>query len=358
MTRSVLHVLGPSTGGIRRHVATLADGLEDRGWTTSVAGPPGVMDGLRAGQVDVPVSNRPSVAGLRSLRALARDADVVHAHGLTAGWWSWLAGTGDRLVLTVHNLVLREASGRATPILRAAEGLLPGRAAQTIVISEEMRRRFDPSGADPTITLIPPVGPVPVVTRSPGEVRAELGIHPHAPLVVLVGRLHPQKDIGTLIDAVASLPTGTEVVVVGDGPERARLTQRVAELGLSERVHLVGARTDATNYQAAADVVVMCSIWEGFGLVVAEALALGRPVVATAVGPVPSMVIDGETGRLVPPSDPPALAAAITDLLRNPEDAQIMGRAGAKLVEPHFDIPALIARVEDIYDLVTKPVPA
>jgi len=357
VTGSVLHVLGPSAGGIRRHVATLADGLEQRGWQVAVAGPAGVMDGLRSGLVTVPVRTRPSVRGVRTLRALAREVDVVHAHGLTAGWWAWFAGVGDRLVVTVHNLVLPEVSGRATPVLRRAEGLLPGRAAQTIVISEEMRRRFDPKGSDRTITLIPPVGPAPIVTRSTVEVRAELGLEPDASLVVLVGRLHPQKDIGSLISAVTSLPSSAQVVVVGDGPERERLADQIATLGLGGRVRLLGERTDAADYLAAADVVVMCSIWEGFGLVVAEALALGRPVVATAVGPVPTMVVDGETGRLVPPSDPVALGAAINDLLTRPEDAVAMGRAGAKLVVPHFDAPALIARVEDVYDLVTKPVP-
>jgi len=358
MNRSVLHVLGPSAGGIRRHVATLAEGQEQQGWTVTVAGPKGVMDGLGVDQVTVPVRNRPSLGGLHDLRVLARQVDIVHAHGLTAGWWSWSAGAGDHLVVTVHNLVLPEVSGRATPLLRIAEGWLPGRAAETIVISDEMRRRFDPAGTDPTITLIPPVGPAPIVSRSTADVRRELALPPDAPLVVLVGRLHPQKDIGSLIEAVPLLASSAQVVVVGDGPDRARLTQQINTLGLTHRVRLLGERTDAADFMAAADVVVMCSIWEGFGLVVAEALALGRPVVATSVGPVPSMVVDGKTGRLVPPSDPIALGAAITDLLTRPEDAMAMGRAGAKLVEPHFDAPALIARVEDVYDLVMKPVSA
>lgn len=353
MTRRVLEVLGPSTGGIRRHVAVLADGLERRGWSVTVAGPAGVLDGLRSDLEPVPVSLGPRApAAVRSLRPLVREADVVHAHGLTAGWVARAAGAGPKLVVTVHNLVLDAASGRTAPLLRRLEAWLPARARQTIVISPAMRDRFAVGGG--SLHLVPPVGPIPAVSRPAADVRAELGVGLHDPLVVLVGRLHPQKDIGTLIEAAARLDSGVQVVVAGEGPQRPELEARIRRLGLGGRVRLLGARTDAADLQAAADVVVMCSIWEGFGLVVAEALHLGRPVVATAVGPVPSMVVDGETGRLVPPSDPEALAAAIGDLLADPARAAELGRAGAKLVAPHFDTDALVRRVEEVYELVTE----
>jgi glycosyltransferase involved in cell wall biosynthesis len=355
MSRRVLEVLGPSTGGIRRHVAVLADGLERQGWVVTVAGPAGVLDGLRAGLVPVPVALGPSaVAAIRSLRPMVRDADVVHAHGLTAGWTAWAAGAGPKLVVTVHNVVLDAASGRAAPLLRRLEAWLPGRARQTIVISPDMRQHLARRARPGTMHLVPPVGPTPSAERSADEVRAELGLAPSEPLVVLVGRLHPQKDIATLIEAAALLDPAVQVVVVGEGPQRTDLEDRIDALGLRHRVRLIGARDRAADYQAAADVVVMCSVWEGFGLVVAEALHLGRPVVATTVGPVPEMVIDGVTGRLVAPSDPPGLASAITDLLADPVRAADLGRAGAKLVAPHFDTDALVRRVEEVYELVTE----
>lgn len=354
MSARVLEVLGPSAGGIRRHVAVLSDGLERRGWEVTVAGPAGVLDGLRAGSVPVPVALGPSAPrAVRALRPLVASADVVHAHGLTAGWVAWAAGAGPKLVVTVHNLVLDEAAGRLAPLLRALEGWLPGRARETIVISPEMRDHLAARSSAP-LHLVPPVGPVPVARRLAAEVRSELGIGPQERLVVLVGRLHPQKDIATLVEAATRLAPDVRVVVVGEGPQRAELEARIARLGLAHRVQLVGARADAADHMAAADVVVMCSIWEGFGLVVAEALALRRPVVATAVGPVPEMVVDGETGRLVPPSDPEALAAAITDLLADPDRAAELGRAGAKLVAPHFDTDALVRQVEEVYELVTE----
>ncbi len=355
MSRRVLEVLGPSSGGIRRHVAVLADELEQRGWAVTAAGPAGVLDGLRTNLSAVQVALGPGAVGAaRSLRPLVREADVVHAHGLTAGWVAWAAGAGPKLVVTVHNLVLDEAAGATAPLLRRLEGLLPARAREVIVISPQMRARFVGRTASESLHLVPPVGPTPVVHRSAADVRAELELGHTAPLVVLVGRLHPQKDVATLVEATARLDPGVQVVVVGEGPQRAELEDRIGALGLGSRVHLIGARDNAADYQAAADVVVMCSIWEGFGLVVAEALHLGRPVVATAVGPVPSMVLDGQTGRLVPPSDPVALASAIADLLADRGRAAEMGRAGAKLVAPHFDTDALVRRVEEVYELVIE----
>jgi glycosyltransferase involved in cell wall biosynthesis len=355
VSRQVLEVLGPSTGGIRRHVSVLADGLEQRGWEVTVAGPAGVLDGLRQGLVPVPVTLGPStVAAVRALRPMVREADVVHAHGLTAGWVAWAAGAGPKLVVTVHNVVLDAAAGRSAPLLRRLEAWLPGRARQTIVISRDMCRHFEHRARPGTLHLVPPVGPTPSAERPAAEVRAELGIGPAEPLVVLVGRLHPQKDIATLIEATAHLDPAVRVVVVGEGPQRADLESCIAASGLGERVRLIGARDRAADYQAAADVVVMCSVWEGFGLVVAEALHLARPVVATAVGPLPEMVIDGETGRLVPPSEPLALASAITDVLADPARAAGLGRSGAKLVAPHFDTDALVRRVEEVYELVTE----
>jgi glycosyltransferase involved in cell wall biosynthesis len=348
-------VVGASAGGIRRHVATLAGGLEARGHHVTVAAPPQVMDELWPAAVEVPTTGaRSAPAAIRRLRPLVRQAEVVHAHGLTAGWLAWAAGAGNKLVVTVHNLVLDEAAGPSAGVLRRLEGWLPGRARETIVISTPMRERFDPSGANPHLHLIPPVAPTPVVTRSRDDVRRELAVPDGVPLLVLVGRLHPQKDIPTLLDAVARLSRPLHVAIVGDGPLRTELARRITTDGLADRVELVGEKPDSANYLAAADVAVMCSIWEGFGLVVAEALWLGRPLVATDVGPVSTMVVDGRTGLLVPPSDPAALAAGIDAVLADPAHAAKLGQAGAKLVAPHFDTGALIARVEDVYDLVTK----
>ncbi|MCU1453570.1 MAG: glycosyl transferase, group 1 [Acidimicrobiales bacterium] len=350
----MLQLLGPSAGGIRRHVASLSDGLEARGWTVEVAGPPGVMDGLRPQDHDLVVPrNQHAVGAWRELARLVHGVDVVHAHGLTVGWVAALVVRRPPLVVTVHNLVLREAEGRAAQALRRLEGRLPARVDRTIVISDEMARRFQGVPGADRITVIPPAGPVPSVRRPAAAVRAELEVPDGVPLVVLVGRLHPQKDVGSLLEATRMLlDRGVElrVAVVGDGPEGDALRRRAADLRLDEVVRFTGARDDASDFLAAADVVAMCSIWEGFGLVVSEALQLGRPLVATAVGPVPRMVIDGETGRLVPPSRPNRLADVIGELLDDPAAARQLGAQGAAHIAATFSADALIDRVVGVYD--------
>lgn len=352
-TGRVLQVLGPSSGGIRRHVAALAEGLTDRGWTVEVAGPAGVMEGLRPLDHPVAISRNPraAVRSIRTLQRVSRSFDLVHAHGLTVGWVAGLMPRRPPLVVTVHNLVLDEAEGRLAPLLRQLEDRVPARADALIAVSDQIARRFSGLRGADHIVVVPPVGPA----RRPGEaahIRRDLGIGPSTPLVVLVGRLHPQKDVGTLLEATVAIRAhhpDLVVAVAGDGPQRAALERRATELGLDTTVRFLGARDDPADLMAAADVVVMCSLWESYGFVVAEALGLGRPLVATAVGPVPDMVIDGVTGRLVPPSDPPALAVATLDLLDHPDIAADLGSAAARHLAATLDAGALMDRVEAVY---------
>lgn len=360
----VLQVLGPSTGGIRRHVAVLARQLPARGWEVDVAGPAGVMSGLGIDQHAVDehavhehtVDIRPSPAAVpgavRRLRPLVQDATLVHAHGLTAGWVASLVPDCPPLVVTVHNLVLDEAAGRAAPALRWAESRLPRRADRIIAISDEVARRFTGLPGADRIDVVAPVGPEPEPDEARDVTRARLGVTGADPLVVLVGRLHPQKDIGTFLAAAARVReriSSARFAVVGEGPESHALQAQAEQLGLKAALVFTGPRPHAANEMAAADVVVCSSLWESFGLVVAEALQLGRPVAATAVGRIPEMVIDGQTGRLVPPRDAEALAAAIGDLLASPKLAARLAHAGQARVRERFGPQGLVDAVVASY---------
>lgn len=329
MTR-VLQLLGPSTGGIRRHVAFLAEQLEGRGWSSPVAGPDGP-------DARVPVGGIRTVAAARAaLAAAAESADLVHAHGLKAGWIAATLRFRPPLVVSVHNLVLDEAAGVAAPALRLLEGRLPGRADATIAVSEEVARRFTGLPGAGRITVVPPAGPPPVPTRSAADVRADLGIADGERLLVTAARLHPQKGLDVLADAVARLD-GVRAVVFGEGPSRPA--------GLE----LAGPRPSIADELAAADVVVIPSRWESGPLVLFEAMQLGRPVVTTAVGAAPELVLDGETGRIVPVGDAAALAAAIEATLADPEGARAMAEAGRRRVAERFGAAALVGAVEAVY---------
>lgn len=277
----MLEILGPSTGGIRQVVGALALELAERGWDVRTIGPAGVLDGL-VGQ--------DAVLGQRNLWRLARDADIVHAHGLTVAWRS--VGLHP-LVTTVHNVVL----GR-NPVLRALERRVPGD--RLIATSRQVATRF-PGRA---VVVIPPAGPVPRPQRSASEVRAAYGIAPGERLVVTVARLHPQKDLPTLFAAIGELG-GVRLLVVGTGPEEATL-RAVAPANVS----FAGQLDSAADELAAADLVVISSRWESGPLVLFEALQLGRPVVSTAVGAAPDVL-----EHVVPVGDAAALRVAVVDAL-------------------------------------------
>lgn len=354
MPDRALLVLGPSAGGIRRHVAALRDGLRDLGWTVRTAGPAGVLDGLGGLDHVVPIASSPPAVlrSARAIRALAGEVDVVHAHGLTAGLCTAAAGVHPRL-MTIHNVVLEDTAGRAAPLLRVLERRLPGWMDRTIAVSAEIASRFD--GAT-SMVVIPPAGPMPVPTRDAATVRRDLGIG-DAPLVTTVARLNPQKDLPTLLAAARLvLDERPEVrfVVVGGGPAEDEVRAEHARLGLGDAVQLLGARPSAADELAAADVFALSSMWEGSPLSVAEALLLSRPVAVTAVGAVPEVVEDGVTGRLVPPRSPDALARAILDLIADPAGAARLAAAGHAVALARFAPETLVRAVAEQYQDVRR----
>ena len=358
---TVLQVLGPSAGGIRRHVACLAEGLRGRGWEVRTVGPAGVLDGVGRldGVVDVPSGLAPRSVW-RARRQLAeeiRDADVIHAHGLKAGWLATTLRQGVPVVVTVHNLVLDEVAGRTAVFLRLLEGRLVRRAARTIAVSDQIATRFAGLPGADRVVVIPPLSPPPEPGRSADEVRKSLGVLDGERLVVSVGRFHPQKDLPTLVRAFELLRgrrDDVRLALVGSGPAVAEIEQLVGSLGLAGAVALPGYSENGADELAAADVVAMSSLWEGTPVVLAEALRLERPVVATAVGGVPALVEDGVTGRLVPPSDPEALAGAIADLLADPDGAAALARAGRDRVEQTLGADALLPEIEAAYRAVLR----
>jgi glycosyltransferase involved in cell wall biosynthesis len=332
-----------------------------------VAGPEGVLDGIRPIDVVVPIPTSLQPDGLlraarRLRKALARvsGVEIVHAHGLKAGWLAVVSRRGRRrppVVVTVHNLILDETSGRAARIMRVLERAVFRRADALVAVSPEVGGYVQQHTSRP-VRVIRPVGPAPVAVRPAAEVRERLGARPGQPLVVCVARLHPQKGLPTLIEAAELLVAagvGLRVAVVGEGPLAADLTALIHQKGLDATVALVGPSDNAPDELAVADVVAIPSVWESGPLVLAEALELGRPVVATPVGLVPEVVREGESGRIVPVGDARALAAAISGLLADPTGAAVMAEAGRQAVERVWGADALVQATEALYrDLLAR----
>jgi glycosyltransferase involved in cell wall biosynthesis len=218
--------------------------------------------------------------------------------------------------------------------------------------AEHLERGIGRAGQYFTIPSGVPTDRIRAEAPSRGEARRALGLDAGAFVVTGVGRLVPVKGFDLLVDAlpalVAAVPE-THVVLIGDGPERAALERRAADLGVGERLHLLGARTDVARCLSATDVLAAPSRNEGMGRVLVEAMALGIPVVAAAVGGIPDVIVDGECGRLVPPDDAAALAAALADLGRDRALASALGAAAVSRAE-RFSLAMGERRLLELYE--------
>jgi glycosyltransferase involved in cell wall biosynthesis len=158
--------------------------------------------------------------------------------------------------------------------------------------------------------------------------------------------LRAEKAYDLLIAAAARLP-GAHVLIAGFGEERERLEAQIAAEGLEGRVRLLGHRADVPDLVRAFDVAVCCSDFEGMPVSVLEYMEAGLPVVATRVGGLPDLV--GGEGLLVPPRDPDALAAALAELLADPERRRAMGDRARERRRAEFGLDTMIRRIEDVY---------
>jgi glycosyltransferase involved in cell wall biosynthesis len=187
----------------------------------------------------------------------------------------------------------------------------------------------------------------------PVDAHAAFWLPAGAPLVGNVAALAPHKGqrylIAAAADVVRRVPD-TRFLIVGDGELRPSLERQAKDLGLERHVTLAGFRDDALGLMKSFDIVVMSSITEGLGSSVLEAMACGKPVVATLAGGLPEAVVHEETGLLVPPRDSEALAAAILRLLEQPTLGDALGRAGRARVERQFSIEQLVTRTAQVYE--------
>lgn len=325
-TGAVALVLASSTGGVGQHVASLVRGLVAAGCDVLVCGPAATDElfgfaaaGAAFEPVEIPANPGPGDSGaVRTLRrALAeRDLDVVHAHGLRAGFVAALARPAAPLVVTLHNTVLAKGlRGQASALV---ERIVARTATLVLGASDDLVERATAVGARDARLSAVAAPAMAEPKRSRTAVRAEFRVAPDAPLIVSVGRLHPQKRYDVLVDAAARWRTrqpAPVVVIAGSGPSYMPIAQRASERHAP--VHLLGHRTDVPDLLRAADLAVITSDWEARQLFAQEALTAGLPLVATAVGGLPGLV--GDAAVLVPPGDVDAIDAAVTALLDDPE---------------------------------------
>jgi len=348
-------------GGAERVLLTLLAHLDRSRWDPVLAhtGPGGIqqlIDGV--GELDIPHWPVPplpeGMAGMRRVPDLARalrgrGVDVLHAqltwplgckYPLAAG----VLGRIPAVVATVHAFP-KFTMTRPTELQQRMLGGLVGR---YVAVSDDLRSRlmgrmpWPPERIDCVHNGVETGAPA--APRDPA-LRALLSGGSDLPVVLAASRLERGKGMDVLLQAAAQAP-GACFAIAGEGSQRRVLSARIAELGLQDRVRLLGWREDLRALLAAADVFVQSSFHEGLSLAVLEAMAAGRPVVATDAGG----TRDGVTGMLVPTGDPGALAAALTALIADPGRCGAMGVAGAARARAEFSAQRMTAAITAIYD--------
>jgi glycosyltransferase involved in cell wall biosynthesis len=359
MARRLLIASQPLDAGVPNHILNLVSSLDPERWTLDVACPRQSLlwrrlEGRESVRLHAIQPHRdPSPADLLTLATLlrlARQADVVHAHSAKAGFLARLAavvrGRRRNCVFTPHGWSFWSAQGRRA----AFYGALERRAArwcEAIValsgferdsglaarVGDRAQYRVIPNGVDTTRFA---AEPAPV----PGR-------------VVMVGRLAAPKRHDLALHALARLSNRNSdamLQVVGGGPRREKIVALADELGLPDRVRLLGARDDVPELLSRAACLVLVSDYEGCPLSVIEAMAAGVPVIASRVGGLTELVDHGVTGLLVPHDDPDALAAAVGELLADPERARRLGRAGRERARELYSIERMVAATVALYD--------
>jgi len=364
-------------GGPAIHTILLTAGLNDQRFeSTLVTGVEGRYEGnmldLAAAKGVKPIiipqlrRNVDPIGGLVTLFKLYRlmrrqKPHIVHTHTATAGLLGRLAARLAGVPVIVHTFHGHVLRGYFGPIL--SEGLvwmerfLARLSDRIVTVSEGQRRELAGYGVAPLekITVVPlgfELESLLACESHRGELRRELGLADDNKLVGIVARLVPIKNHRLFLQAaqvVAEAVPQARFLVVGDGELREELEAYACDLGLDGKILFTGWRRDLARLYADLDVVALTSINEGTPVSLIEALAAGVPVVATAVGGVPDVVVEGGTGYLVEVGDVKGMAAAIIELLRNPERAKEMGMAGRKAVYPKFSAQTLIANVEGLY---------
>lgn len=289
------------------------------------------------------------------LTSLIRElrADVVHCHLGTMNLYGCLAArcSGRPVIAHVHGLPHDLDRPRRRWVQRQA-----WRAAdRVVVVSDYLGRVLGAMGAPKhkLVTIANGVKPEEFAARRERpHLKRALGVPETAPVMAVLSRLEVEKGVDLALDClkhVGRLLPSASLLIAGDGSQLSALQAKVKTLEMNRSVRFLGCVDDVAPVLGAADVVLVPARSEGFSLAAVEAMAAGRPVIAWDHQGPKEIVVDGETGRLVPAFDVPAMAEAVVDVLSDEAAGRAMGRAGYARVARYYDADSMVARFESLY---------
>jgi len=357
--------------GSERHLLMLLTGLRKRGIEASmlvledpVRSPEAFYAALTKRSIPfeiVPIHGHLDPGLTQRLAHILRSQapDVVHTHLIHGDLYGLRAARQAGFPATIssrHN----DNPFRRNPVVKMAIRAAMHRADRVIAISAALADFVTQTEGVPAekVTVIryglePRSYPPDAVAQAHTRLKLPLEV----PVVGFFGRLIAQKGVDVLLEAFTRLRPAhpdARLIIVGDGDQRDNLETQAAALGLETCVTFTGWVDDAAVLMLGCDVIAMPSRWEGFGLVALEAMNARRPLVASQVSALPEIVVEGETGRLVPPDDPEQLAKAIGGLLAAPDQARAMAEAGYARLVDKFGVEQMVEQTVAVYRQVSS----
>lgn len=351
--------------GAEEYMLMLAKGLDQRYFRAHIACPHALAERLRPdvpGHVELIPTELTEPWQARSLMRLGavlrkRRIDILHSHMFFSSLLATPVGWCCRTPLIIEGAHGREAWRRGWKDRYYVDRFIGRMVDAYIAVSDANARYLVEVKRYPAekISVIHPASDV--ASFDPGRIppaglRESIGIGPTDPILLVMGRLEPQKGHRVLLDvmpAVRSQFPTVRIVCAGDGVLRQTLEAQSRALGLEDTVRFVGYRSDIRDWLAAAEFTVLPSFWEGLPIAPIESLAAGRTVVATAVDGTPDIVVHGKTGLTVPPDDPAALSKAICTMLRDADLRHRLAACGRQWAVDHFSVETLVRKTERLY---------
>lgn len=359
----ILHINTEKTWrGGEQQLLNLLRGLNKRNITSHLACQPGSAMEERAKKAGIevfPIAMHGEVDLLASyrLRRLITGFryDILHSHTSHAHTLAFFASFGTKTRLLVSRRV--DFSIFRHSFLHLSGFKYRLMAHYYIAISHKIKDVLVSDGipAQRIFVVHSGINPERFVSSPKDHIITEFNITEDERVVVNVAHLAGHKGQKYLVRAIplvlAKIPTA-RFFIVGGGELMPELQSLATSLGLRQKLIFTGFRRDVGSFYQIADLFVMSSVQEGLGTAVIDALALGKPVVATHAGGIPEIIRDGETGRLVASADPTALAGGIIDLLTNPGRAKQMGRRGQEIVRENFSVDAMVDKNIEVYQQI------
>ena len=356
---------GEVRGGVEEHLLMLARGLNQRHFRVHLAVPPALAERLRP---DVPahveliplhLTAPTHFSAMWSLARILRERriDILHSHGFFSSLLATPVGWLSRVPVIIESAHGREAWRRGWKDHYYIDRLI-GRLVDAYVAVSTANAQYLVEVKGYSAGKISVIHPGSDLSRFdpswqvPPGVRESLGFSSDDPVIVMVGRLEPQKGHRILLEAMPAVRRRfprVRLVCAGEGVLRGELESQTRALGLEETVRFIGYPRDIRDWLALATITVLPSFWEGLPVTPIESLASGRAVVATAVDGTPDVIVNGNTGLTVPPGDPPRLAEGICTLLADPSLRDALARQGRQWVMGNFSVEQMIGKFEGYY---------